>query len=275
MQLHLKTSRRKLISIILPFYNAAEYLRQSLESAVEQSYKNWELLLINDGSTDQSKAIALSFDDSRICYFEQENKGVSAARNVGLAHMKGDYFCFLDADDVFPIHSLETRYNLLKNNPSLTFADGIVKKFDQKMSGLIDIWTPNFKGEPLHDLVSLSGRSFFGPSWMVRRYENKTYRFNEDITHSEDLLFFMELARTRGSYDYTDEPILHYRVSVNSAMSNLGGLEKGYRYIEKQIKTWGEVDRNLLNMYIFKYRRAMFLAYLKALKPINAIKSMF
>lgn len=264
-----------MISIITPVYQSELYVADAIKSVLNQSFSDWELLLINDGSTDQSKAIVLGFDDSRIRYFEQENKGVSAARNVGLANMEGDFFCFLDADDVLPVRSLESRHNLMNSDPSLIFADGRVKKFDHQMSQLIATWIPRFKGEPLHDLLSLTGNSFLGQTWMIRRDKKRQYQFNEHITHSEDLLFFMELARAGGIYDFTNETILHYRVSANSAMSNLSGLEKGYRYIEKQIKTWGEVDRKLLNMFIYKYRKAMFLAYLKALKPINAIKSIF
>lgn len=262
-----------MISIITPFYQSQKYIEESIKSVLHQNYQDWELLLINDGSKDKSKEIALSFKDKRIRYFEQENKGVSAARNLGLINMKGDYFCFLDADDIIPNNSLESRFKLFDTNPLLTFADGRVKKFDQKMENITKSWTPEFIGNPFKDLISLTGKSFLGLTWMIKRDKEKKYQFNESISHSEDLLFYIELSKDWGNYSFTTETILHYRDTPNSAMSDLKGLEQGYRFIEKKMKRWNEVDKKLLKTYRYKYRRAMFLAYLKATQPFNAIKS--
>ena len=83
-----------LVSILMPVYNAEAFISEAITSVIRQSHKNWELLIVNDGSTDRSKNIIHSFPDKRIQYFEQQNRGVSVARNVGLKNMKGDYFCF-------------------------------------------------------------------------------------------------------------------------------------------------------------------------------------
>jgi teichuronic acid biosynthesis glycosyltransferase TuaG len=264
-----------MISIILPFYNADKYLKEAIQSVINQSIDNWELILINDGSTDNSKEITLSFDDRRIRYFEQENRGVSFARNLGLGNMNGDYFCFLDADDILPVNSLKSRFFLLKSHPFLKFADGQVKKFDQNLKEIKSVWNPNYRAEPLNDLLSLSGNSFLGLTWMIKREKDFQYRFCEKITHCEDLLFFMEIARYGGYYAFTDETILHYRDTPNSAMKNLKGLEAGYRYIENQIKNWDEISASDLNIYKFKYKKAMFLAYLRNLEIINAVRVIF
>lgn len=252
-----------MISIILPFYQSEKYLSTAIESVLNQSYQRWELLLINDGSTDQSKSIALSFHDPRIRYFEQSNKGVSTARNVGLANMKGNYFCLLDADDALPKHSLEKRIAMFSSNAAIDFVDGTVHKMDERLEKLKQKWSPDFFGNPLKDLVKLKGRSFFGPSWLVKRKPGITYRLQEGLTHAEDLLFYLELSRKGGQYAYTTEPILYYRDSPGSAMKNLNGLEKGYRYIDSQLKHWMEVSRIDLLTYRFKFRKAMFLAYLE------------
>lgn len=91
------------ISIIIPVYNAEKYLRACLLSAQTQTYKNIEIIIINDGSSDGSAAICTEFaaQDNRITYISQENAGQSAARNAGLALASGDYICFLDADDAY------------------------------------------------------------------------------------------------------------------------------------------------------------------------------
>lgn len=90
-----------LISIIIPIYNVEEFLPQCLDSAINQTYRNLEIILINDGSPDNSEAICLEYakKDDRVKYFKQKNGGVSAARNNGLGQASGDYIFFLDSDD--------------------------------------------------------------------------------------------------------------------------------------------------------------------------------
>lgn len=92
----------KLISIIIPIYNCEQYLEECLESVANQTYRNIEIILINDGSVDSSKSICRSFceRDERVVYIEQENKGVSAARNAGMKVARGEYLMFVDADDI-------------------------------------------------------------------------------------------------------------------------------------------------------------------------------
>jgi len=265
---------RNLVSIILPFYNAEKHLKEAIDSVLIQTHKNWELLIINDGCSDQSKAIALSFQDARMHYFEQVNNGVAAARNVGLAHMRGDYFCFLDADDYLPPNSISARLKVFEQNPALSFVDGQVKKMDAELKQICATWRPYFQGNPLSDLVQLTGRSFFGPTWMIKRENAFRYRLREGLTHGEDLLFYMELARSGGNYDYTEETILLYRDNPGSAMKNLAGLEAGYRCIESEIATWQELTAKSLWMYRIKYRKAMFLSYLNNRMPLKAINSL-
>lgn len=264
-----------MVSVITPFYNSASFIGAAISSVLNQTYTNWELLLINDGSTDQSKEIVMSFNDSRIRYFEQENKGVAAARNLGLTHMKGDYFCFLDSDDIFPEDSLVSRLTVFKENPEVSFVDGTVIKFDHIMNQVEHQWHPDLHGNPLDDLVCLGGKSFFGPSWMVKIIPGVVYRLREGLTHGEDLLFYMNLARQGGIYAYTSKPVLHYRNNPESAMKNLQGLELGYKLIEREIEQWKDISKEAVQTYKWKYRRAMFLAYLKDASISNAFKVWF
>lgn len=105
---------KTLISIIVPIYNVENYLRQCLDSIMNQTYQNFECILINDGSTDNSKQIAEEFLlDSRFRYFEKENGGVSSARNLGIECSGGTYITFIDADDWVDSDYLEVLYNAL------------------------------------------------------------------------------------------------------------------------------------------------------------------
>lgn len=92
---------KKLISIIVPVYNAEKYLQKCLDSILEQTYQNLEIIIVNDGSTDNSGQICQEYEkkDSRIIYIEKENGGVSDTRNTGLDRMTGSYVTFVDSDD--------------------------------------------------------------------------------------------------------------------------------------------------------------------------------
>ena len=105
----------ELISIIVPIYNVENYLRQCLDSIVSQTYQNFECLLINDGSSDNSADICREYieKDSSFRYFEKENVGVSSARNLGIERSKGQYITFIDSDDWVDSEYLEVLYRAL------------------------------------------------------------------------------------------------------------------------------------------------------------------
>ncbi len=108
----------KKVSIIMPIYNSEQYLEKSIESIINQSYKNLEIILINDGSTDKSEKICESYSkkDSRIIYKSKENEGPGPARNVGLSIMSGDYISFVDSDDYIDPSMIEKMVDLLESN---------------------------------------------------------------------------------------------------------------------------------------------------------------
>lgn len=250
----------------MPAYNAESFVEEAIQSVLKQTYPNLELLIVNDGSSDATGKKILQFTDGRIKYFSQQNKGVSAARNVGLEKMSGDFFCFLDADDTLPINSLFVRVNIMLAHENIDFADGIVMKMNDAMSEVKQEWKPRFTGNPLFDLIQLNGNSFFGPTWMIRKKKNIIYKLLEGLTHGEDLLFYMDLARKGGDYAFVEEPVLHYRNTKGSAMKNLYALEKGYREIESEISKWPELSKELLTTYHFRWRKFMALDYLKRLE---------
>lgn len=105
------------VSIIIPVFNGANYLRQAIDSAIAQSYENIEILVINDGSTDNSEDIALSYGE-KIRYFKKENGGVSTALNLGISMMEGDYFSWLSHDDLYYKDKIKTQIQILSTLPN-------------------------------------------------------------------------------------------------------------------------------------------------------------
>lgn len=261
------------VSIIMPVYNAVNHVEQAIQSVLDQDDKNWELLIINDGSTDESKQIISSFHDPRIKYHDQANLGVSAARNVGLALMTGDYFCFLDADDVLTRNSLSSRLKVFMKNKNIYFVDGVVNFIDESGKCISGSFVPKFKGNPINELIALSDSCFFGPTWMIKRKPDIHYQFNENMTHAEDLAFYISIAE-EGMYSHTDQVILQYRKHKSSAMGNLKGLEHGYiqliRYIDQIKPRFSNYGTR------FKAVKIMFLSHLITEKnPFRALLSIF
>ena len=104
------------VSIIVPIYNSEKYISACIESILHQTYKDFELLLIDDGSTDNTNNIIKKYKDSRIKIYRQENKGTGAARNLGMKHANGNYLTFVDSDDAIEQRYLEIMLNACKNN---------------------------------------------------------------------------------------------------------------------------------------------------------------
>ncbi len=135
------------VSVIIPTYNRCGWIKHAIDSVLQQTYQNFELLIIDDGSTDITKSILAKYESS-IKYYYQENKGVASARNLGIRKAKGDYLCFLDSDDRWLKRKLETQLRLVESDPDIKvcYTDEIwirngirvnQKKIHQKYSGWI------------------------------------------------------------------------------------------------------------------------------------------
>lgn len=129
-------------SIIIPLYNKAAYIENTLKSVLHQSYSNYEIIVVNDGSTDESEEKVLGFNDSRIRFYSIKNQGVSVARNFGIEKAKYDYIVFLDADDLWMVKHLETLKILIQNFPN----SGIYASRYQLVFNNGKISIPKFKG---------------------------------------------------------------------------------------------------------------------------------
>lgn len=111
------SSPEPLISIILPVYNGEKYIQETVESVLNQTYKVIELIIVDDGSQDQTAKIIEDLTDSRINYYAQKNKGQSAAINHGITKVRGSILCFIDADDLWATEKLSKQLEVLNENP--------------------------------------------------------------------------------------------------------------------------------------------------------------
>ncbi len=259
----------------MPVFNVDSFIYESIKSVLHQSFCDWELLVVNDGSDDSTEEIVQSFSDDRIHYFHQNRKGVSFARNLAIKIMKGDYFCFLDADDVLPKDSLKSRFNIFQLHPEISFVDGVVVYMSDDMEPTGKKYVPSFNGYPYNELLKLSNTCYFGNTWMIKRDRNFHYRFNQEMTHAEDLFFYLTIAKGR-KYSYTESPVLFYRERDDSAMKDLTGLEDGYFHLLSKVKQDLQPDPTTLKTLKKRIMRIMFFSYLfDGHDPYSAARSLF
>ncbi len=263
-----------LISIITPVFNAEKYIQECAESVFAQSWENWEWIIVDNGCTDQSMDIIQGFSSSRINILKEPNKGVSRARNKALAKMNGEFFCFLDADDVLPKFSLESRAQVLADKPNVFFVDGVVISKDKNLEKEISTYRPNFQGPPLNELLQMSGSCFFGNTWMIRREKDVDYKFNPEMKHAEDLLFYISICNDK-TYDSTNQEVLRCRRGHQSAMQDLRGIEKGYKDLALAIVKLDYVDELGLNTFRKKAKSIMLKTWLKSGKLANFCNLLF
>lgn len=264
---------KPLVSVIMPALNAEAHIGEALRSVIAQVWSSWELLVVDNGSTDGTAALVLGIGDPRVILLKEPRRGVGIARNRGLLAMKGGFYCFLDADDILPARSISARLGLLQHDPGLIFADGAMEAFDDRSGNILWRRTPTFAGYPRGELLALNESCFIGNTWMVRRQAGPPPLFMEGLTHTEDLHYFLSISNA-GRYGYVDEVVLRYRTGHGSAMSDLAGLHQGYR---KLISSMHRLDPppgvKVISRAWAKVQGMMARSYLKAGKPLLAWKA--
>ena len=204
-----------LISIIMPVYNGEAFIGEAIRSVLDQSYPNWELIIIDDGSNDDTSNIVNAFSDSRIRYTYQENRGQSAALNKGFDLAIGDYVTTLDSDDWYPQNSLYDRVCYLDQHPqfSAVYGDGYYCDESGKLlKRFSDYRKSNLEGNLYEALVE---SSFFGTNSPVmfsrQSIEQRRLRYDEAIFWSKDWDFFIRLAQNI-EFGYVDSIVAYYRL---------------------------------------------------------------
>ena len=234
----------KKVSIIVPVYNSKKYLKKCIDSILSQSYKEFELLLINDGSTDCSRDICKSYDDKRIKYLEQKNEGVSSARNKGIKECNGDFITFVDSDDRLLPDYLKTLTDLQrKYDTDITMCT--FKSINERgRSEEIyspewekDIWLKGLdaKKSLTEKVLANTGnkRPVMAPYCKLYRADiikNNTLYFDEKLPIGEDLLFNLKYAQHIESFVFKREILYKRLIREGSAVTSCRP------YIYKELK---------------------------------------
>ena len=235
----------ELISIIVPIYNVENYLRHCLESIQNQTYQNFECLLINDGSPDNSADICREYvsKDSRFRYFEKENGGVSSARNLGIEHSKGEYITFIDSDDWVDSDYLEVLYNSLVDERAdiaistykqfnmddncyyvHSYQRGYEKRIFEKYQLIEEL--------PVLERYDQSYGLTFGK--IISKKALGIIRFNEYTTLCEDMEFWYKLYLVSNKIIYINKDTYNYRKYENASLKHIDAKNK-YSDIQQRL----------------------------------------
>lgn len=201
-----------LISIVIPLYNKEKFIKNTIISVLRQSYKKFELIIVDDGSTDNSVNVVKSISDSRIRIISKQNEGVSKTRNRGVKEAKGEYIFFLDADDYLVPEALKTLYNLMKSYPKKDiYVASYIEKNDVGLIHKKNIC--KISGNVYNPLKSLWKReisSRVGCSLILKNHIFINGGFRTDISLYEDFDFIVKMEE-HASLACSKDIILEYR----------------------------------------------------------------
>ncbi len=211
-----------MISIIIAVYNVEDYIGKCIKSILCQTYSNFEIIIVNDGSTDKSLEICTKYaeNESRIHIVNQENKGVSSARNKGLKMAKGDYICFIDGDDYIDVDYLKIMYN----NIVITDSDIAICKWSRNQISTIEtdkkIFTWN-RNQAFYELFK--SRTFDGAVCckLYKKQLISDITFSKNIRLGEDQIFVIQAIEKSEKIVFQDIPLYIYRYRETSAMNTV------------------------------------------------------
>lgn len=235
-------------SIIVPIYNVEKYLEYCIESLINQSYKDFEIILINDGSKDKSLEICENYKskDNRIIVIDQTNKGVSAARNAGITIARGEYILFIDGDDSLLPNALENIDSAIEGDALVIFKYAITDENNNVINDKVDILSNSINSiadlkkdylcfdHPASACIKCVSNKFFNG-------EIASIRFNEETGFGEDQIYTCDVYSVSKKVVIVDKALYAYRQRVGSAMnsyksSRIIDIERYINHIENTVK---------------------------------------
>ena len=262
---------QKKISVIIPNYNYARYLDQAIQSVLKQSYDNLELIVVNNGSTDNSLEILEKYEHE-IRLINQPNLGQSGARNSGLSLSTGEFIAFLDADDFWEPTKLEIQSTLMNSATQLVYCG--ISPFKDLENERLQSVLPKYKGNCANYFIDLPGASIVlsGESTALfsRDLLQNVGLFDTELNSTAGWDFFRRCSRYT-NFDFVSEPLVNYRLhSSNMSNSNnkvILDMRRAYS------KLFNDKDWSIPKKQEIAIRRTLEWSYLKSYLRTNDFKS--
>ena len=216
------------VSVVVPTYNRPQYVGQTIESILSQTFQDFEIVVVDDGSTEETRQVLAPYAD-RIKYFYQANQGLCAARNFGFKQTSGEYVAFLDDDDLWLPHTLEKLLEVMIKNPELAFVcadtylidpEGNIDRIKDEIGGLNSTFNDLYEKWFVQILAVLMRRSCL----------EKVGLFDEGVYLSECYDLFLRLAK-RYPFHYIHEPLAKYRIHPTNASKDLETIIRARRKV--------------------------------------------
>ena len=236
------------ISVIVPIYNTSKHLKKCLDSIINQTHQNLEVILIDDGSTDQSGQIADHYakQDSRIKVIHQKNQGQSAARNTGLEKATGNYISFIDSDDTIKPDFITKLLRAYSNQTALSVCGIHYKRLKQKTAN--DVYIAPLRPQKSHEsnkayllyLLAVDGRMYSSVNKLYLATTAKKCSFDEKLNFAEDTKFVLDyLKRTSGNIAFVLEPLYIYNFGTDTSTIKTSAIVwQNWQTSYRNLKSW-------------------------------------
>ncbi|HEY9633636.1 MAG TPA: glycosyltransferase family A protein [Coleofasciculaceae cyanobacterium] len=221
------------VSVVIPAYNAMAYLPETVDSVLRQTFTDFEVLIINDGSSDNIVEWASGVKDPRVKLISQENQGVSIARNTGIAQAQGEYIAFLDADDLWEATKIEAQVRCLDSNPEVGLVHTWMLLVNKQGKSTGRVMSSQAEGNVWKQLVEKN--TIACSSVMVRRCCFETIGvFEPNLNFAEDWDMWIRIA-SRYPFAVIKQPLYYYRQLPNSLSKDYKAIEQYYRLVIEKI----------------------------------------
>lgn len=268
-------SVQNLISVIVPCYNAEQFLDKTLESVSKQTYSNWECILVNDGSQDNTQHLAEKWveNDQRFQLITQENQGLSGARNTGLNIAKGTFIYFLDSDDLLDSITLENLHGLATQHCDIVF--GLIAITERQNNKIKELMNHQPERLCIHDNKEKNLLNLVINQPLICVACNRLYRkefldqhqlqFKSGLLHEDELWFFETLFYAKGII-LNNQPTYYYNLGNADSITN--------NYSLRNLKSYLEIVSIVYNTYYLKATSnkntiASYISYLQFLTIVN------
>lgn len=229
------SSNGPLVTVVIPAYNAEAWLMDAIHSVIRQTYRSWELVVVDDGSTDGTADLVASYarrNELNIRLESVSHKGVSAARNAGARLAGGTFLAFLDADDVWHPRKLDTQIEYLQKNPHHDGVGCVFESVSCDLSRTLRLFKVSWSEEAIKSWLLLENTGVLLPSTLVLK--SSTFRslggFNEDLSTAADLDLAWRLVQA-ARIGAVEETLVKYRICPGQMHTNMSLLERDYSYL--------------------------------------------
>lgn len=239
------------VSVIIPTYNRAEFLRSAIASVLNQTYQDFEIIVVDDGSKDNTENVVSHFNNRKIRYVRHEtNKGVTVARNTGILNSKGAFIAFLDDDDEWLPQKLIRQMALLRRSPLQTGAvyTGLLR-VDHRSGKTVGEWIPTKRGNLFDELCFENCVGTASTVLLKKECFNTLGLFDEDICFGEEYDMWIRVSKSF-LFECVNEPLVKYRVHAAKLSTNYELVISG---LEAQLRKHGAFFRSNKKGYSYRY----------------------